>query len=511
MSLFHIPLHSTVIASMNHQDACLESGSSTPEAELCVEFPIMEPLYPQKKKAYNKPPIYAETMDQYETSYKLVRVKDTWNCVHADDVSVDEQNRVSESLISQRLAPDNNGLSWSIEAPIRFSYNITECTNLLDPSNDVLIYGHLTTPEEVAAAKANPKKRRLVVMDETVSDIYGDKVEQYFRLNGFECTIFALETTEETKNTESMLKIAEAINKFHPERRSEPIIAIGGGVCLDMVGLAATLFRRRTPYIRVPTTLLSLVDASVGAKTGVNFCECKNKLGAYVPPVAVYLDRSFLITVSRRHLSNGMGEILKMALMKHRELFELLETHGQYLLDTQFQDDSPSLSNDGSHNNVAVKVVRLAIQTMIEELAPNLWEDDLDRLVDFGHLVSPALEMKVLPALYHGEAVNIDMAYMCVVAYELGRLSLSQLKRILSCMQALELPIYHPYCDSELVKSALQTRFKHSGGKMRAPIPVGLGEAEIFNDIPTEVLERAEITWRQLSASYVQEKRKLSR
>ena len=105
------------------------------------------------------------------------------------------------------MAPDNNGLSWSIEAPIRFSYNITECTNLLDPSNDVLIYGHLTTPEEVAAAKANPKKRRLVVMDETVSDIYGDKVEQYFRLNGFECTIFALETTEETKNTESMLKV----------------------------------------------------------------------------------------------------------------------------------------------------------------------------------------------------------------------------------------------------------------------------------------------------------------
>ena len=111
---------------------------------------------------------------------------------------------------------------------------------------------------------------------------------------------------------ELVMKILDEVHKFSLDRRGEPIIAIGGGVCLDIVGLAASLYRRRTPYIRVPTTLLSYVDASVGAKTGVNFASCKNKLGSYVPPVATFLDRSFFQTISRRQISNGLAEMLKV-------------------------------------------------------------------------------------------------------------------------------------------------------------------------------------------------------
>ncbi len=99
-------------------------------------------------------------------------------------------------------------------------------------------------------------------------------------------------------------RILEEVHKFGIDCRTEPIIAIGGGVCLDITGLAASLYRRRTPYIRVPTTLLAYIDASVGAKTGVNF--------AYIPPVAAFLDRSFLCTLPRRHISNGMAEMLKV-------------------------------------------------------------------------------------------------------------------------------------------------------------------------------------------------------
>ena len=113
---------------------------------------------------------------------------------------------------------------------------------------------------------------------------------------------------------EMALKILEEVNNFSLDRRREPIIAIGGGVCLDIVGLAASLYRRRTPYIRVPTTLLSYVDASVGAKTGVNFANCKNKLGAYIPPTAAFLDLSFIQTVPRRHISNGLAEMLKVSI-----------------------------------------------------------------------------------------------------------------------------------------------------------------------------------------------------
>merc|ERR1712004_336588 len=123
------------------------------------------------------------------------------------------------------------------------------------------------------------------------------------------------------------LKVAKKMKKFNIDRRHEPVIAIGGGVCLDVVGMAASLFRRRTPYIRVPTTSLAYVDASVGAKNGVNFCNSKNRLGTYVPPVAALLDSSFFQTQGEREVSNSLGEMAKMAIMKSPELFHLLEKH----------------------------------------------------------------------------------------------------------------------------------------------------------------------------------------
>merc|ERR1712178_215918 len=103
---------------------------------------------------------------------------------------------------------------------------------------------------------------------------------------------------------DTCLKVAKKMKQFNIDRRTEPVLAIGGGVCLDVVGLAAEMFRRRTPYIRVPTTALSYVDASVGAKNGCNFMGSKNRLGTYVPPIAALLDCSFFQTQESREVSN---------------------------------------------------------------------------------------------------------------------------------------------------------------------------------------------------------------
>ena len=108
---------------------------------------------------------------------------------------------------------------------------------------------------------------------------------------------------------------------------------------MDIVGFAASIYRRRTPYIRVPTTLMGYVDASIGAKTGVNFSGKKNKLGAYLPPALTLLDKSFLATLDQRQLSNGAAEIAKMALVKDPELFRLLCDHGEELI-SNFQESN---------------------------------------------------------------------------------------------------------------------------------------------------------------------------
>ncbi|XP_072238936.1 2-epi-5-epi-valiolone synthase [Leuresthes tenuis] len=433
------------------------------------------------------------------TEFSLVRVKGTWKSKLGKKINKDTVDCVSPAKIYESVT--EQGTSWTVVSPITFTYKVTETHGLLDPGNSTLLLGHITDPQQLEdIKKSNKPIRRFIVIDQEVCKIYGPKLTEYLEANNVMYKILALPTTEENKSMETALKILDEVNDFALDRRTEPIIAIGGGVCLDIVGLAASLYRRRTPYIRVPTTLLSYIDASVGAKTGVNFANCKNKLGAYIPPAAALLDLSFIQSVPRRHISNGLAEMLKMALMKHRGLFELLEEHGCMLLDTKFQADNTLYGHSSS--KAASQATRIAITTMLEELAPNLWEDDLNRLVDFGHLISPALEMKVLPSLLHGEAVNIDMSYMVYVSHESGLLTDEEKKRIISCMVGLELPVWHEEFTMELIQKSLQDRLKHSGGLVRMPLPVGLGQAEIFNSTSYDVLHRAHIKWcEELSVS----------
>lgn len=196
-------------------------------------------------------------------------------------------------------------------SPIVFTYKIIQCENLLNVNNDTLLFGHTDNSE---ALKSSDKPiKRFIVIDDAVHKIYGARITEYLKARNVIYKMLPLPTTEENKSMELVTTILVEVHHFGIDRRSEPILAIGGGVCLDIVGLAASLYRRRTPYIRIPTTLLAYVDASVGAKTGVNFANCKNKLGSYIPPVATFLDRSFLETVPRRHLSNGLAEMLKVA------------------------------------------------------------------------------------------------------------------------------------------------------------------------------------------------------
>nr|XP_009294834.1 uncharacterized protein LOC100000365 isoform X1 [Danio rerio] len=425
-----------------------------------------------------------------DREFRLEHSDCTWSRRRADCMPAG--GRLSDAKIYESHTEE--GVTWTVVSPIIFSYRVIQSENLLDVRNDTLLLGHISSPEERQTLQNNSTQiKRFIVIDEAVNNLYGSQVKAYFDARKVTYRILPLPTTEQNKSMTLVTLILEEIHKFGIDRRTEPIIAIGGGVCLDVVGLAASLYRRRTPYIRVPTSLLAYIDASVGAKNGVNFMDCKNKLGSYVPPVAALLDRTFLKSLPRRHISNGLAEMMKMALMKHKELFELLEKEGRHLLDSRFQPSSTT--QESVCPDAASVCTRLAIESMLEELAPNLWEDELDRLVDFGHIISPELEMKVLPALLHGEAVNIDMAFMVYVAHERGFLSEQEKRRIVVCMQSLDLPVWHSHCSLELILKSLNDRLKHSAGSLRMPLPTALGKARIFNDIEEMVVCQAFKKW----------------
>lgn len=360
---------------------------------------------------------------------------------------------------------------WSVQTQLPVHYSVFESPDLFNPQNSTLLFnGQTSSP---------PSCRRVVVVDEYVKQIYGDRIRRFFQFHEIEYRLLAICVSEDNKTMDTVFRVVEELNAFNVSRRSEPVIAIGGGVLMDIVGLAANLFRRGIPYIRVPTTLLGVVDAAVGAKTAVNFQGHKNRIGTFYPPIAAMLDVTFLQSLSDRQISNGIAEILKIALVMDTELFELLEKNGVSMVTEKCQGTG------------ALPIIRRAIQGMLTDLQQNLWEQQLERFVDFGHTFCPTLELKAVPKLLHGEAVAIDMALSVMLAHQRGLLTTEERDRVYKFMQAVRLPLTHPICTSTLLYEALQSTTQHRNGLQRFPLPVGIGSARFFNDITFEEIKTA--------------------
>jgi len=256
-------------------------------------------------------------------------------------------------------------------------------------------------------------------------------------------------------------------------------IAIGGGVLTDIAGFVASSYRRGIPHIKIPTTLMGYVDASIGIKAGVNFNNNKNRLGAFEPPKKVFLDRNFLKTLPQRHILNGMCEMIKLAVIKDYELFELLESHGTSSIETRFQDET------------SASILDRSVGGMLEELQPNLFEDELARKVDFGHTFSYGLETHSETDLLHGEAVLIDILISSLLAAARGLLSKQELNRIFELVTKLGIILNDGLITPDLLWKTLEERTYHRNGYQRVPLPQGLGGCTFVNDIKFEEIQSA--------------------
>jgi 3-dehydroquinate synthase len=320
----------------------------------------------------------------------------------------------------------------------------------------------------------------MIVIDENVHKFYAAQLMEYFNSHKVKYSMLVIDSNEEHKTW----KDADHILQFFEDEgvlRREPIIAIGGGVLLDIVGFACSIYRRGIPYIKVPTTLLAIVDASVGSKVAVNHFERRNRLGAYYPPVATLIDKKFIKTQNERDIVNGIAEIFKLAIIKSPELFTLLEENAELLIEEKFQ-----------HGAVPVRVINLAITDMIAELGPNLWERKLDRCVDFGHTFSPVIEMKNIPELLHGEAVALDCLYSSCIALLHGYIDSPTVVRIFSLAKRLKLKTFHEdFTKIELLHQSLADATRHRNGNQYAPLPISIGNYTIVNDITEEDMKDA--------------------
>ncbi|MEO7031172.1 MAG: sedoheptulose 7-phosphate cyclase [Herbaspirillum sp.] len=322
--------------------------------------------------------------------------------------------------------------------------------------------------------------RRFVVIDANVAKYRLDQITSYFAHHQIDTKIIVFSGGEENKSVEVYLDILRQLDSFPIHRRDEPIIAIGGGVLTDVVGFIAGSYRRSVPHIKVPTTLMGYVDASIGIKTGINFNGQKNRLGSFEPPRQVLLDKTFLKTLPRRHLLNGVCEIIKLAIIKDAQLFRQLEQHGAESIAAHFQNDSGEV------------ILQRAISSMLEELEPNLFEENLARKVDFGHTFSYGLEtIKTQNGeadLLHGEAVLLDILVSTLIAMQRGLLSELEVNRVFDLIHQLGMVPDTSLLDPDLMWRSLLDRVEHRNGSQRVPMPDGLGNCVFLNDIqPQEI------------------------
>lgn len=321
-------------------------------------------------------------------------------------------------------------------------------------------------------------ERVVLVIDAAVDELYGDMIRQVLSTSNRLVATVVLQASEKQKDMTSLTELVSSFEELGVRRRKDLIVAAGGGITLDLASLAANLFRRGIPCLRIPTTLVAAIDAGIGVKNAINFRQSKSRLGTYAAPYAVVVDPSFLSTLPDRQIRNGLSESLKIALVADRTLFELIEDNAFLLLMSKLRCTA------------GAELIRRSIRAMLLELSPNLYERMLDRSPDYGHTFSPIFEF-AMDGLEHGEAVALDMAIATALAVVMGILNGEDAKRILNVQSMLGLPIVRDEVTVDMLTRGIEDARKHRGGRLRMPVLSGIGHVIFLDEVSRLELDEA--------------------
>ncbi|PVH71151.1 Shikimate dehydrogenase [Cadophora sp. DSE1049] len=222
--------------------------------------------------------------------------------------------------------------------------------------------------------------------------------------------------------------------------RDTVIIALGGGVIGDMIGYVAATFMRGVRFVQVPTTLLSMVDSSIGGKTAIDTPLGKNLIGAFWQPQRIYIDLRFLETLPVREFINGMAEVIKTAAIWDEAEFAALEDNATILMSTIRAKSSHSSTRLDPVRDILKRIVLGSARTKAEVVSADEREGGLRNLLNFGHSIGHAYEAILTPQVLHGEAVAIGMVKEAELARHLGVLKPGAVARLVKCISSYGLP-----------------------------------------------------------------------
>jgi 3-dehydroquinate synthase len=365
---------------------------------------------------------------------------------------------------------------------IRFDYRVYFTTGIFRLSNKSV--GNFLSERVVPGSK----QKILFIIDSGVINAHPELVNQiktYFRTYDSVSLIenvLVIPGGEPAKNnSKSFDAIIEAIDAYGIDRHSY-IAAIGGGSVLDLAGFASAVAHRGIKHIRIPTTVLSQNDSGVGVKNGINYKGKKNFLGTFVPPVAVFNDDAFLLTLSERDWRSGISEAIKVALIKDADFYYWIEKNAEKLGDRDLE--------------IMNYLIRRCAELHLQHIASgDPFELGSSRPLDFGHWSAHKLEQLTDFQILHGEAVAMGIALDTVYSSLSGRLSIEKAERIIQLLMNLGFEITHPLLQFEDENSAilqgLQDFREHLGGRLTIMLLLNIGLGIEVHEIDIPLLKQA--------------------
>lgn len=359
--------------------------------------------------------------------------------------------------------------------------------------------------------------RVIVVTTPMLRVMFGPRLEQAFTRNaprrGSSSLVWAIVPDgERAKTVPTLTRLYEAC-AASGAGRDAAIVALGGGTVGDVAGFLAATYMRGVRLVQIPTTLLAVVDSSIGGKTAINLRAAKNLVGAFWQPAAVVADTCALGTLPLRELASGLAEVVKAAVIGDPDLFEILER----VAGTSDYDGGPGTASrlPGSDGGPA-RSSRLQALRAAAERDPGLWPDIIRRavmvkasivaaderdagarmLLNLGHTLGHAVERAGgFKRWTHGEAVAIGLAAACRASARLGYLREDTAERVIRLLASLGLPTSVPRRENrsfqESVLAAMALDKKANGGKLRVVLPLAIGRCSVFEGSEAEALSEA--------------------
>lgn len=331
-----------------------------------------------------------------------------------------------------------------------------------------------------------PFGRCVCVIDSNVHDNYGEELTAYFKAHQIELKLLVYRAMEVDKGIHMVESLLSDFKNIGVSRQ-EPVLIVGGGVIADTGGLACALYHRSTPYVMLATSIVSGIDAGPSPRTCCDGFGFKNLFGAYHAPVLTLTDRTFFKTLKTGWIRHGVAEIIKMAVVKDSELFDLLEETGFDLITSQFGTST----TDAKLSNQGQRVLSLAMKSYVQSEYSNLYETHQCRPHAYGHTWSPGYEIP--SGMLHGHAVACGMGFGAQLSYKQGWINKDERDRILRLISNFELSLWHPVLeDVDLLYQAQVKITEKRGGNLVAPLPKGkIGTCGYLNELTYDELEKS--------------------